>query len=691
MKRFIPLVILVTSPLLMCAESYEQTLDSGHIGPVLSLAWDRERGLLFSGGQDGTLRVWQNRPFRLLRKIQVSDLPVRRMELNPRRPEIALVLSDGNNRHVLRVLDWKRAKTKFSADLPQVPLALEFSPLGSFVVVGKTDWNSLTFFDADTGGRIAPLREGFGIVSFLLISASENTLVSYTPSSGSFTYWDLKSGERKQTVRSSPELRNLRALSSRHAAGTLGEDLVVVDLVTGSVLASSREEGVYDLSVGPQGRIATMAAQRDRTVLQSWVFEGPGNGSLRGGLLRRASSPRPVPGEPADLVLADDGVYTALRDGSIGLAEGEDLPIRIGGRNRLDRVTDLAAEEGVLRLVTPERILSFASDFFTSDDDGDATKLTVTAAENPFRASAGILRGARGDYFLWLREPDRPGRIVRIDFASGLVLSRFDSFSLPLSAVLESEGFLYCLERNGSIKKIETSGMGVSFEYPAWGIHTMVPLENRNILAGSAGVFSSPLVSINATTGETVSLDAPPLQLVFAVDYDPRDRQVYFAGLETDADGGTATKLYRADRNRTGNATVLASHPGLDIDADIHIDPVSSDVYTTLGNTLRGWNGARWRSFDSGNGIPLLLRDLGRLLFGINADGSVSVWEKKSGRLSGTIYVLQDGNWVVVARDGRYLASHGEGVKVPLTALGEEGALSEEEEAGLRLFPEVQP
>ncbi|MCL1818413.1 MAG: hypothetical protein FWG35_05725, partial [Spirochaetaceae bacterium] len=185
----------------------QQIPDSGHTGPVLCLAWDAREENLFSAGQDGALRVWQAAPFRLMRKIQITDLPLLKIAVNPRTREVAVVQSDGISGHTLKALNWETGKEKFSQSLPEVPLVLEYSPQGNFIVASKTDWKSLSFYNADSGRALSYLRDGFGIVSFLMLSAGENTLLTYTPTSGMFTYWELKKGKQKELVRTAVDLK----------------------------------------------------------------------------------------------------------------------------------------------------------------------------------------------------------------------------------------------------------------------------------------------------------------------------------------------------------------------------------------------------------------------------------------------------------------------------------------------------
>jgi WD40 repeat protein len=641
-------------------------LDSGHIGPVTSLAWDAGTGYLFSAGQDGTLRIWQTSPFRLIRKFQVADLPIRKIDLCPKTRDIAIVQSDGMTGHSMKVLNWETGREKFSVPLPEVPLALKFSPQGSFVCVSETSWKSLSFYDAATGRPLSFLQEGFGIVSFLMLSESENTLVSYTPSSGNFIYWDLKQNTQKQLVRSTPELKNLALYNQRYVLATLGQDFVLVDMVSGALAAAAREPGLSRIIVGPDGSPATFS-RSGGLVLQNWNLTLPSGGSP-GRLVKAEGRAFPLPPETADAVFTRDAGYFALADGSIGLMSAGAGQIERLGRNRIVPLTDILVKEGILYALTEEKLYTFTSHLFggqraaPADRPGPAFFAERDVQNNPLGAPAGIIESGTGDIFFWDKSETSNGIIARVDIPAARILSRYTAFSLPLSSVKESEGYLFILEKNGSLKKIETASMTLTYDYPARNIQTIAPVDRQIFWAGKnrAGEFDSPLMVINTETGETVPVETPAsLRLVYHITYDETQERVYYIGLSETPGGKTETQIFSADPRRPESSFAFGTLGSADTDAVIHIDSENSSVvYTTLGSGgIQKWADSRWTNFEPNNALAVFLRDYGGLLFGINSDGSVSAWEKQSGKLAGTLFILTDGNWTVFSPGGGVITS----------------------------------
>ncbi|MCL1818888.1 MAG: hypothetical protein FWG35_08140, partial [Spirochaetaceae bacterium] len=621
---------------------------------------------LFSAGKDGALRVWQTSPFSLVRKIQVTDLPLLKIAVNPRVREVAVVQSDGISVHTLKVLNYETGKEKFSQNLPEVPLVLEYSPQGNFIVASKTDWKSLTFYSADTGRTLSYLRDGFGIVSFLMVSGSENTLLTYTPTSGMFTYWELKKGKQKELVRTAVDLKNLCAYNQRFALASRADNLVAVDMVSGAVTAAAKAPGITKIAASPDGRIISLAAVGGKMQLQRWLFIAPVG--MSPGVLSRSGDPVSLPLDTADALLTADSGYFALADGAIGCMHGGSSQLDREGLNSLSPITDILAAEGVVYALTAEKVYAFRSDLFTANpaDVLAPASFTASVKDNPVKAPVGVIQSSDGNVFLYTRAPDSPGKIVRFDMRQCKVLAQFTGFSLPLLAVEEAGGYLFALEKNGSLKKIDSSSLRSVYDYPAWNVQSFAPLDGKTFWAGKnrSGEMDSPLIMINTETGETVPVTThTSLLLVYKILYDAPRGKVYFLGLYGAAGGKTETRIFLVGNpQKPENHNSFAAYPAADVGAVAHIDPRETAVYTTLGSTvIRKWAGSRWVNFQSNNSLVTAMRDYGKLLFGINADGSVSAWEKQTGRLVGTFCILKDGRWMAVSSSGAALTSRATG------------------------------
>lgn len=646
---------------------------SGHPDGILCLEKEEAKGLIFTGGKDGVVRVWREEGLEPVARVQASPYAVRKIAVRPRYSEAAIVESDGSS-VTMSVWDWERNTKKFSLTLPELPSIFQYSPQGNFIVASRTDWKSLLFFDASNGRPLPYFSSGFGIVSFLFLSSSENTLVSYTPSTGTFIYWNLKQGTRKQTVMSQPELRNLSLYNERYAAASTGTDLVIIDLVTGGIAASSYCEGVKKIITDDKSEtIVTISGEGSSTELQTWRFR----------LSSSSSGPEPLhPGiavkVPEDIQDASFGKNRVYIAGSVlSSFDPTSWEIRVLSEPSIERASDAFPFEASLNIVTKDHVYRFSSDFFSApagDKLPKATFLDVGKIENPFKEPAFISFPSKDQAFLWKRGEDK-GEILKMDPVTGAELARLSVFGNPLLSVQSSAEYLLCLEKNGSIKKISTLDFRTTFEFTSTGFQSVVSLGQYGILAGqnSMGSTKLPLVSINPDTGETVSLRHPSVFLFFNMEYDSKREKTYLLGLKKTETGRTETVLQSASASQLETFTVMNSIDSLDIEADVHVDG-DSKLFTTIGGgPVLAWNGTNWSRFEPNGNRPLKLSSYGDKLYAVNRDGTVTIWNKTTGRLILDICVFKDGNWIAYTPTGNFISSADEESLARFLALSIEG------------------
>ena len=255
-----------------CPPGARALLTTGHRGEVLALEYDEARGLLFSAGEDGTVRVWDPARRALLHRLQVTHLSAAMLAISPAEASTLAVLeTDGGRSRAISVWDWKKEKRLFRVELAEAPLFLRFSGGGSMLAWGESRWESLHIVNAETGATIPFAREGFGIVSFAEIGASEKTIMT-CQLSGRIAYWDLASGNLLREVASIPYLSAVRlSRDLRYLVGSTGTEAVVVDALSGAVRARTGFPGVLSAEFSPEGdRVAIAAGPGRASGLSLW-------------------------------------------------------------------------------------------------------------------------------------------------------------------------------------------------------------------------------------------------------------------------------------------------------------------------------------------------------------------------------------------------------------------------------------
>ena len=119
------------------AERTRAIVDSGHAGSVRWIQVEEKRGLLFSAGEDGTVRIWDPVAGNLMHTLQVTQLSAGRIAVNPAAPQVAVVITDGSTTF-LAVWDWEKERPLYRVPLKEDPTFLRFSPQGTYVLYGES-------------------------------------------------------------------------------------------------------------------------------------------------------------------------------------------------------------------------------------------------------------------------------------------------------------------------------------------------------------------------------------------------------------------------------------------------------------------------------------------------------------------------------------------------------------------------
>ncbi|HTP57777.1 MAG TPA: WD40 repeat domain-containing protein, partial [Spirochaetia bacterium] len=196
------------------ASDVRSVVTTGHAGAVLDLQYDEKRNLLFSAGDDGTVRIWNAADGALYRSLRVTRLSAQSMAVDPASPRVAVVVSDGLRSFSLTVWDWEQDRQILRLPLKDAPLFLRFSGQGTYVVYGESSFESLRILDARTGAAVPFHAPRPGMVSFAEVSRSEKTIMTYQVS-GSITYWDIASGGLTLEVPTVPYLSHVRISRDR--------------------------------------------------------------------------------------------------------------------------------------------------------------------------------------------------------------------------------------------------------------------------------------------------------------------------------------------------------------------------------------------------------------------------------------------------------------------------------------------
>ena len=666
MKKLL-LVVVLACFLLSCssltpglfATEQAQRLLSSHSAPVAGLLYDRVKDLVFSWGDDGTIRIWDpesGNPRGLLRS---GHRPVLKIALHPARTQVAVLeAGEGGLPAALSVWDYELGRQLFTLPVQEQVLCLDYSSQGSYLIYSRADYASMVVLDSRTGRKLNYLNQGFGIVSFFVTSRNENNLMTYQPS-GAINYWDFRTGKSLKKLSTSAGLSDVRISPNlRFMIGHNAGGLEVVDLLTGAVTDREMLAGVRELAFSSQGNeIVALRESGGATSLSRFYFNDR--------TLFRLGLNNELPGtDLCCLAYGNSSIYVADRESAL-YALRLDGSTELLARNSLLVLDDYAIQGDSMAVSTAERIIVFTSDFLSSQQ-GRGTTLKQRVFVNPFSAPAGLLFLSGRELLVWKKGDDasQPGRLVVMNRDSGRILrsSKEGTFGTSLVQVERSDYGLITVEKSGRCRILNPDSFTTIFEYDSPGMNRLIAAGEESLIgakSGLAGLDRSPLLHINRLTGETVSLTDSSLFL-YDLLFDSKNRGLYSLGVGRMS--GETLLRYRFGEGLEKQRTIFTFR-GEDLSADLTADE-SGRLYTSLGwRSVQVWDRGRLNQLELSLGVPRRLESSGHMIYALNRDSSVTVWDTNSRRILLTFYLFREREpagghaWVVLTARGEALAS----------------------------------
>jgi PQQ-like domain len=620
-------------------------VSSGHRGAVLDMAEDSRRGLLFSVGEDGFLRVWDTAAGTLVRKIAVTRQMAQSVALNPSAPLAAVVVTDGLDSFAVDVWDWEAAKRLSSISIQGTPLFVRFSWSGTYLLCGATQWDSLHIFRSRDGTPVPFHPEGFGMVGFAEASRSDATLMTYQPS-GRIAYWSIATGLLIKDVPTVGGLTNVRASDNRGClVGQTDAEVVGIDALSGEIRFRMDAPGVISMDIsGDTGRIACLSPDGSLK-LRSTADGGPALPPMASRFDWRPHLVRMTP----------DAVLVAGDDGQIGMIAKDGRATELA-RDVLARVSSVAAQGPLLAVAAGDVIHVFHLGEPGSGTNPVTESLSVA---NPYSGPVGLNFLDARRLVVW-KQGDGPGSIGAIDLSTGQLTRWGFSFAGPLEAVAAQDDTLFTLEKGGAVRVLNPATGEQLFSTNWPGALCLAPMGHAGLVLGSVtwGDLRSSLVRVDLRTGETAPLPGSET-LTFALAPDPAGGKLY--SLAVNPDGRTDLTSYEGTGLQT--ETVVDSAEGEFLSASLSFDPANHLLYTSLGReVVKAWTGQSLKRLENPARGTLALCALDGLLASLQRDSSVSLWDTAADESYGEIYPFADGSWAAVMADGTFFGSR-EGLK----------------------------
>ncbi|MBI9101380.1 MAG: hypothetical protein JEY99_03115 [Spirochaetales bacterium] len=650
-QKLLILIILLTHFFPLAADENSRILiNSGHNEPITSLIYSQNSDFLFSSSEDGTMRIWNPDNKALVYNEKISRNPIRLTALHPTKPEVAIVTSDNLNSFILIVYNWETGVQLYSVKLPEIPLFLQYSPTGSFIVYGITNWKSLTFIDSESGSTLPYLTEGFGIVSTAFISASEKTILTYSPS-GYIQYWGVEDSVLKKRVPTIPNLENpVFTDNGRYMAASNSKEIMLIDLLSGNPVSSHDLEDIDFITFTPDFEHLYVYSRSSRGYILS-IYNYTRNRLILSKKFTNLDI-RKLSGLSAE----NGKIYMADSDVNIFLFNSATEELSPFSNLNLFQINDAAINDAGLLLTSSDNMLLVEPHVFSDFSSILSGTPLLNTYELPFQGVPGVDVLDNNEFILWTSEA--PTGTLAVFSPDNGITEFYDNYPYSFTEINYQDGKVLTLDKNGECVILNLDTKEFDFKFTSFGLRTVCFTSEGNILGGrsqSSGV-PTPLLHINTTTGETVDIEDNN-RLTSHLSFDPVTGNIYSIGIEE-----RRNRLRTVLRKHTGgdfnSSETILTALGENLDASMLIEEGGTRIFTAL--TSGGINMLYWGGFtpfeDTGDS-PKKMLILDSFLIGLNTDGSLTFWNKASGEELFTFYLFTDLSWAAIFPDQTFLAS----------------------------------
>lgn len=666
-KYSVPAILILFLFLIVPLSAEQRVLIStGHTRSINDLIMQGAQNLLFSAGDDGTLRVWDVNRLgddrgKLLYKLQISHLPIVKIAVHPTLPQVALIETDRINTFHLSVWDYRTGKELFSHKIEEVPLFIQYSPMGTYLIYGRTKWKSMTILNSMTGTVEPVLENGFGIVTGIFLSSTEKTLLSYSPS-GMIRYWNLETGEEKTSFSTIGDLLNIQfAENGVYMIGTRGRYVYLINLVNGNVEARQEFEFLRGLYLdAASNRLAIYFTEKSRPRFQTFMIEKFGSAWSLNPVNRSISAPDFA---APPLILKDSTILFCRDNGEMYTHSIYSSGESVFSSSILLKVSDIGFYNDSILVAGYEYILKLTSKVF-GDSERDGSGIDVSGRgvdflteryENPIGAATGLISIDSRRFLIFPKsESGSPLYLFQDGFFSPLdtILTG------PVQSAIPYGRDVLLLEKSGTLRIIDPVSGEEKFSYSSFGLQSAVRSWDNNILVArnQTDLINTTLLSVDPETSETVPIPDRNL-LTFHLAYDEATRSLFSLGFENRR-GSIRTVLKQHQGYAYTRVSTLLSYPGEDNGATLTVDEETGRVFTSLGYGdvhMFTWDG--FSTMEKVEHIPRLLHTHEGRLFSLNGDSSISIWNVSNGKLQMTLNVFKDLSWTVSFADGSFYAT----------------------------------
>jgi len=615
----------------------------------------QNNNLLYSCDNKGTLMIWDTETKLLLDKLQISYLQIKTITVNSTGTRIAVVETDNISSFRLSVWDLEKKIKLFSHKMDGLPLFIKFSPSSKYIVYSKTDWNGLIFLDSARGQQIPLLYDDYGIVSSIYMTSSEKTLMFYSPS-GNIQYWNLINGKLKaKPIKTRRDLDSINVTNDGRLMTASDENNLYLISLQTGLTLYSEKLADIQFTKIDNSKKKLLVLYKTENKFKLGIWSIFSMNNQKRLIKEKEIDISPNINPSAGFEIIQNNIYFSGPMGEILVIDIYNGNIKVFSQNIMSSISDLALLNGELLLATDKKLITLKSAFFKTK------KIISTNRDITIDIMQNTFNESTGiatdnkNFYIYPMS-NLKGKIKKIESNNLITVS--DNFSSPLVSINYSNGNFITLEKDGTCRIIDASTGENIFKYSSFGINSIQSVFGNNLIAGRnrTAYLKSPLLHINPATEEVVPIKESNL-LIFKVDYDGVTRTLYSLGFE-ERSAGLMTVL-KSHKGRDWELTeTLMTYPGEDQSGTFVVDELKSRIYLSIGNSgliMYGWEG--FTNMEKTNHVPEKLFIYGDYLLSLNFDSSITIWDTDSGKIILNYFLFKNDKWIAVNSKDRIILS----------------------------------
>ena len=599
--------------------------------------------------------IWDTKTKLLLDKLQISHLQIKAITVNSTGTRIAVVETDNISSFRLSVWDLEKKIKLFSHKMDGLPLFIKFSPSSKYIVYSKTDWNGLIFLDSARGQQIPLLYDDYGIVSSIYMTSSEKTLMFYSPS-GNIQYWNLINGKLKaKPIKTRRDLDSINVTNDGRLMTASDENNLYLISLQTGLTLYSEKLADIQFTKIDNSKKKLLVLYKTENKFKLGIWSIFSMNNQKRLIKEKEIDISPNINPSAGFEIIQNNIYFSGPMGEILVIDIYNGNIKVFSQNIMSSISDLALLNGELLLATDKKLITLKSAFFKTK------KIISTNRDITIDIMQNTFNESTGiatdnkNFYIYPMS-NLKGKIKKIESNNLITVS--DNFSSPLVSINYSNGNFITLEKDGTCRIIDASTGENIFKYSSFGINSIQSVFGNNLIAGRnrTAYLKSPLLHINPATEEVVPIKESNL-LIFKVDYDSVTRTLYSLGFE-ERSAGLMTVL-KSHKGRDWELTeTLMTYPGEDQSGTFVVDELKSRIYLSIGNSgliMYGWEG--FTNMEKTNHVPEKLFIYGDYLLSLNFDSSITIWDTDSGKIILNYFLFKNDKWIAVNSKDRIILS----------------------------------